>query len=507
MSEANVQEALQKGIRAARRGADEPARRLLGYVVQQDPGNEEGWLWLARVVETPAQRADCLQRVLDINPQNEWAAGQLAELESAPPEPAVPAQPPPTEPTPEFELDLLQCPHCNGSLKLQSGARAKTLVCQHCNSVLDLTSEQANVVGQLSRRYKPSMPIELGMEGTFDDQRYQVIGWLRYEGWDDEDRWRWDEWLLASSIGQLRWLSYDSEDGFLLQKEIAPTQAFNPSTASSIPVPGGSARITERSPARIISLAGELTWQAKAGERMRYIEAKLGNLRYSVEYSRDEIELLEGSAISDLTVWRAFGRQDLVEKTIEDSKRKRQYLSMAGICAVFILLSCMGGVFTTLTGRKLVTQEIQVSAAERAVGPFEVTAPGRVHKVSLRARGLPVNSWAVVDVSVLDEEDQEYYLAGSEFWDEEGRDSDGYWHESDLAASHLFIPDTAGQYTLYLVMDEATVQTVDVEVTVKSGVWLGRYFVILGVLCAALCFLFIVMGSGRKADLSEIKGA
>lgn len=507
MSEAQIQEALQKGIRAARRDAKEPARRLLGYVVQQDPDNEEAWLWLARVVETPAQRVDCLQRVLAINPENQWAAQQLTELQSTPAEPAAPVQPPPSEPTPELELDLLQCPHCNGSLKLRSGTRARTLVCQHCNSVLDLTSDQAQIVGQLGRRYRPSMPIELGMEGAFDDRQYQVIGWLRYEGWDDEDRWRWDEWLMASSTGQFRWLSYDAEEGFLLQKEIAPTQAFNPSTATSIPVPGGSAHITERSPCKIVALDGELTWQAKVGEHMRYIEAKLGELCYSVEYTQDEIELLEGRAVSDLTVWRAFGRQDLVEKAIEDTKRKKQYMTMAGVCAVFVLLSCIGGVFTALTGRKLVSQEIHVSEAEQEVGPFEIAAPGRVHKITLRARGLPVNRWAVVDISVLDENDNEYYLGASEFWDEEGRDSDGYWHESDLNASHLFRPETAGQYTLSVMMDEATVPSVDVQVTVKGGVWLGRYFVIFGVLCAALCFMFMVMGSGRKVDLSEVKGA
>ena len=95
-------------------------------------------------------------------------------------------------------------------------------------------------------------------------------------------------------------------------------------------------------------------------------------------------------------------------------------------------------------------------------------------------------------------------VAATRAWDEEGRDSEGYWHESDVRASYLFRPDDAGQYTLSIVMDEATVPTVDVEVTVKSGVWLGHYFVIMAALCAAFCLLFWMLGSGRKIDLSGL---
>ena len=84
MNEPQVKEALEKGIRAARRGRKEPAQRLLGQVVQAEPNNEEAWLWLARVIDQPADRAACLQRVIEINPNNSWAAEQLAELQSQP---------------------------------------------------------------------------------------------------------------------------------------------------------------------------------------------------------------------------------------------------------------------------------------------------------------------------------------------------------------------------------------------------------------------------------------
>ena len=83
MDAQQINEALQKGIRAARSGRAEPAQHFLTQVVQADPSNEEAWLWLSRVVDNPVQRAECLQRVLQINPDNRWAAGQLAELQAA----------------------------------------------------------------------------------------------------------------------------------------------------------------------------------------------------------------------------------------------------------------------------------------------------------------------------------------------------------------------------------------------------------------------------------------
>ncbi len=502
MNQIKVDETLQKGIRAARRGYKEPARQLLAQVLRADPDNEEAWLWLSRVADTPEQRADCLQHVLAINPDNRWAAEQLAALQAE--APAAPAPTAPPAVSAEIKLEPIKCPKCGGSVDLRGGSETKTLVCSYCRSLIDLTGEQAAVIGQTNKRAKPAVPIELGMEGTFEGGRYQVIGWVRYEGWDDEDRWRWDEWLLVSSEGEFRWLSYDPEEGFLLQKKIPPAGAFDPRTATSIPVPSGTAKVIERSPARVIALAGELTWRATVGERLNYLEARRGPMRYSVEYTREEIELLEGRPLSAAEVWRAFGRQDLAEKAAKGEMRAKQYRFLAIACAVFTIISCMFSFFTLTTGQKLLAQEIHIAkgGSPQKVGPFEITQPGRVHRVSLKSDRLPTNNWAVVDVSIMDSRENEFYLFSAEFWDEEGRDSEGYWHESDLSEAYLFRPDDAGQYTLELAIDEATVDSLKVEVTIMSGVWLSRYFVIFAVLSGGLCFLFFSLsGAHSLTDL------
>jgi hypothetical protein len=525
MDEHQINEALQKGIRAARRGRTEPAQRFLAQVIRVDPNNEEAWLWMSRVVDNPLQKAECLQKVLQLNPDNQWAADQLAELQATASAPAPVEQTgqPPAESTPataegskykrlqpkapsDIELELLKCPQCGGSVDIQGGAEIKTLVCSYCGSVLDLTSEQAAVIGQTNKHIRPAMPIKPGMECTFKDEVHQVIGWIRYEGWDDEDRWRWDEWLLASATGKYRWLSYDPEEGFVLQEKISPLAPFDPRRATSIKVPGGTARVTERAPARIIALDGEMTWQCKVGDQIAYIEAQRGNARYSVEYTKDEIELFEGQALSDAEVWTAFGREDLVEKAKQTVEWNSAYRVLAIFCSLLAVLSLFAALAAGCTGETLTTQQVQVSQGEEKVepiGPITMAQPDKVHRINLKAGGLPVNNWAVVDVSIRGQEG-ELYLFSGEFWDEEGRDSDGYWHESDLNASHLFKLETSGEYYLDLSMEEATIQSLPVTVTVEQGLWLGRYFVIFMIICVVLVFIFFSLSKRRLAGSSLI---
>ncbi len=575
-SEPDLDELLQKGIRAARRGHQEPARRLLGQVLQADPNREEAWVWLARVVDNPTQRAECLKQALRLNPGNAWAAGELAALHAPTPlgdpskvpppgglgEPGEvgpaqvpppgrlggpsevgPAQVPPSGglggpsevgpaqvPPPGglggpsevgpaqvppsgglggpagLSLEALACPQCSGALDLKSGAEAKTLVCGFCGSVLDLTGEQAAIVGQANRRLKPEQPISLGMEGTFDGERHQVIGWVRYEGWDDEDRWRWDEWLLASAGGQFRWLSYDPEEGFILQHKVQPAGPFDPQTATTIPTPTGSARVAERAPAKLLALEGELTWRAAVGDRITYIEARQGPLRYSVEVTDQELELLEGRGLSEAEVWTAFGRQDLLQQAAGREQWKTGYKILALACALLAFLGCLGAVFTTATGQAIFDGQVQLAQGEagaQSVGPVVITQPGRVHQISLQAGTLPTNSWAEVEVSISGDTDSgeteaEVFLFAEEFWDEVGSDSDGPWHESDLGGSYLFRPDAAGEYYLELAMDETTVPSLPVTVTVTQGVWLSRYLVIYAAICLVLGLFFAFLGLARQ---------
>lgn len=72
---------LAQAIREARAGNRKEARRLLEQLLEQDDGNEQAWIVLAGVVETPRERRICLENALEINPNNSRAQEALLALE------------------------------------------------------------------------------------------------------------------------------------------------------------------------------------------------------------------------------------------------------------------------------------------------------------------------------------------------------------------------------------------------------------------------------------------
>jgi hypothetical protein len=81
---AEVGALLQRGIAAARSGRCVEARQMLEQVVEADPNNEMGWLWLSGLVATNSQKRICLEQVLRSNPRNGYARAGIARLVDEP---------------------------------------------------------------------------------------------------------------------------------------------------------------------------------------------------------------------------------------------------------------------------------------------------------------------------------------------------------------------------------------------------------------------------------------
>jgi hypothetical protein len=85
LSKNSIEQLLQQGIAAANRGDKAQARQLLESVLAKDDRNELAWIWMATVVSTVKERRVCLERVLQINPNNERAKQALKQLGVAEP--------------------------------------------------------------------------------------------------------------------------------------------------------------------------------------------------------------------------------------------------------------------------------------------------------------------------------------------------------------------------------------------------------------------------------------
>lgn len=69
---------LALGIELAKQGKNAQAYRLIRDSLTKNPREPLAWIWLAEVVDDPAKKAECYQRVLRIDPDNQIARNGLA---------------------------------------------------------------------------------------------------------------------------------------------------------------------------------------------------------------------------------------------------------------------------------------------------------------------------------------------------------------------------------------------------------------------------------------------
>ncbi|MBL8118240.1 MAG: tetratricopeptide repeat protein [Anaerolineae bacterium] len=77
----NREELLQMGIRAAKSGNNDGARIFFEQVLGQDRRNERAMMWMAKITtDNKAERKKWLERVLEVNPDNQQAKDALKKI-------------------------------------------------------------------------------------------------------------------------------------------------------------------------------------------------------------------------------------------------------------------------------------------------------------------------------------------------------------------------------------------------------------------------------------------
>lgn len=80
-----LQTFVQQAIAAIKDGQRDAARRLLAQAIEEDARDVNAWLWLTEVVDSDQERLECLQQVLELDPQHKQAqrAAQLLQAKLA----------------------------------------------------------------------------------------------------------------------------------------------------------------------------------------------------------------------------------------------------------------------------------------------------------------------------------------------------------------------------------------------------------------------------------------
>jgi hypothetical protein len=386
-------------------------------------------------------------------------------------------------------LTKLACPNCGKPVE-QFNPNAQTLVCSACGSFIAVGGEQAELLGKGRKLRPPKVPIEVGQVAQIGDTQFLTMGRVVYTGWDDEDRWTWDEWLLGGADGRLLWLSFD-EKGFTLYRKLRLQKPFNPHNDSAIPVGDRFVRVHERYPARIDGAEGELTWRATQGEQLYMVEAAGLGKRYSIQATPSELEVHEGDPLTELQVAQAYKDDKWIKQVTSQAGMASILVTVGVICLVFALFALIVGFAMNNSGEPVVSQTVNIGAVEEseAVIPIEFDQVNRPAIITVALRGgLPENTGFDLDISVMSPNETETFLFIKEFWHETGRDEDGPWRETAYSASDMFVPTVPGRHELVLTMEDTMAGFSEFQVDVGvvrnhiTPLWYIVYAVVAGLI-------------------------
>ena len=91
---------LEEAINAIKEGNKSQGKKLLIEILQADQKNENAWLWMSVAVKDIRQRQECLEKALEINPDNQTAQKSLASLKRKEQEAQTPHSPIPSQISP-----------------------------------------------------------------------------------------------------------------------------------------------------------------------------------------------------------------------------------------------------------------------------------------------------------------------------------------------------------------------------------------------------------------------
>jgi len=114
---------LQRAISLIKSGQKKQGGKILVELVKQQPKNESAWLWLSDCVNDNKQKIFCLNRALEINPNNNEVRKVIQKLRSEEQDIQFIDNPP-------VEFEKLNCPYCNGELRVPNNRH--NIKCMYC---------------------------------------------------------------------------------------------------------------------------------------------------------------------------------------------------------------------------------------------------------------------------------------------------------------------------------------------------------------------------------------
>ena len=403
------------------------------------------------------------------------------------------------------------CPNCGGPLSLTAPDKAERVTCPNCSSLLDVN--QGNL-----RYFKALEPcptsdqflLKVGQEGTFPgDVKFRIIGRMVRSVTIDGTTYYWHEYLLYNPMVGFRWLVH-SDNHWNFVEPVNPAEVEMPAAIGAgarAGYNGHSFKIFQDAPASVRFVDGEFYWRVEQGETVRAVDYVAAPLMLSQEMTPGEMNWSAGVYMTNDEIEKIFGVSGLPRPwgiAPNQPFTASWYYTWGAIpllllVIVGIFMLPLSGSSTTVLSQKMELPPMANATQPQAVfsQQFELKAN---RNVRIRANAPVSNSWADLDVDLINDQSQEVESVNVPIEYYSGTDSDGAWTEGNQTEDATVSSLPAGKYTLRV---EGTwqnwQQSMPVSVSVAQGVNRGVNF-----FCAFLVLLIVpVIGLIRKVSFES----
>ena len=376
----------------------------------------------------------------------------------------------------------IACSQCGAPLELHGGHRTRSLSCGYCGALMD-TQKDYQVVKSYKDTPRPKTPLKIGLQGTFKDIDFTIIGMVEYVS---EDSYYWVDFQLYSPTHGYVWLTYN--DGhYVFSRRVreipkpAVFKGFHP--RKTVKAMGKTFQAYEAYSAKITYVEGELTWIAKRGDVVEAVDSIAPPYLFSYETASNELEYNFGEYLQAVEVHKAFNIDPPTHKP-EEIHPAQPYLPNAFltgsfvaakynlifiVCVLIILLFIGGGSAISLNANK----QFHLNNAEKMLR-LKIEAPVQ-------------NSWAIIKVNIYDKATNKIvYATAKEITYYSGYDGGEHWSEGSQKAEVLFKLPKAGDYYLKIAKEGDIRKNTPVTIQLYEGVIISRYFWLLAIFMLAM---------------------
>ncbi|MFN2500597.1 MAG: DUF4178 domain-containing protein [Pyrinomonadaceae bacterium] len=398
------------------------------------------------------------------------------------------------------------CPNCGGPLELIAPDKAERVTCPNCSSLLDVNQGNLTYLKALNPPpSKPDFALPIGAEGIFSgDITFRIIGAVVRSVTLDGVHYYWHEYLLYNPAVGFRWLVHsDNHWNFVEPANPADiAQVGFIGTGATVQYNGRSFKIFQDAPAVVEYVQGEFYWRVEQGETVRAVDYVSPPMMLSQEVTDNEMNWSLGTYMANEDVETAFGMSGLPRPWGVGPNQPftgRFYYTWGALPLLLLFIVAIFMIPVAGVTNSVLNQQVSLPPLTNATTPQSVFSqpfdlkPNR--NIRITASAQVDNSWADLDVDLINDQSQEVESINIPIEYYTGTDSDGAWSEGDRTTDATISSLPTGKYTLRL---EGTWQNwqaaMPVTLKVEQNVNRGVNFI-----CALLLLMIVpILGLIRK---------